>query len=183
MWPHRRQPKRLPHPWDSPGKNTGVGCHFLFQCVKVKSESEVASRVRPSATPWTAAFQAPPSMGFSRQEYWSGVPRPSLIPVFNQFPVAAAASSTLLYECPSAHISSYLSSSYLPWPLASKVATARNQAGPCLCPPSFKELNTLINPLVFASFLYDFQPRVSESFSATSQSSYSNIDVSMLINF
>ena len=35
------------------------------------------SRVRPSATPWTAAFQAPPSMGFSRQEYWSGVPLPS----------------------------------------------------------------------------------------------------------
>ena len=40
--PHRWQPIRLPHPWDSPGKNTGVGCHFLLQCMKVKSESEVA---------------------------------------------------------------------------------------------------------------------------------------------
>ena len=40
--PHRRQPTRLPRPWDSPGKNTGVGCHFLLQCMKVKSESEVA---------------------------------------------------------------------------------------------------------------------------------------------
>ena len=40
--PHRRQPTRLPHSWDSPGKNTGVGCHFLLQCMKVKSESEVA---------------------------------------------------------------------------------------------------------------------------------------------
>ena len=40
--PHRRQPTRLPHPWDSPVKNTGVGCHFLLQCMKVKSESEVA---------------------------------------------------------------------------------------------------------------------------------------------
>ena len=40
--PHRRQPTRLPHPWDSPGKNTGVGCHFLLQCMKGKSESEVA---------------------------------------------------------------------------------------------------------------------------------------------
>jgi len=40
--PHRRQTTRLPHPWDSPGKNTGVGCHFLLQCMKVKSESEVA---------------------------------------------------------------------------------------------------------------------------------------------
>ena len=40
--PHRWQPTRLPHSWDSPGKNTGVGCHFLLQCMKVKSESEVA---------------------------------------------------------------------------------------------------------------------------------------------
>ena len=40
--PHRRQPTRLPRPWDSPGKNTGVGCHFLPQCMEVKSESEVA---------------------------------------------------------------------------------------------------------------------------------------------
>ena len=110
---------------DSPGKNTGVGCHFLLQCMKVKSESEVAqscptpsepmnrslpgspvpgilqartlewvassfsnawkwkvkvkslSRVQLLATPWTAAHQVPPSMAFSRQEYWSGVPLPS----------------------------------------------------------------------------------------------------------
>ena len=40
MQPHRRQPTRLPCPWDSPGKNTRVGCHFLFQCTKVKSEGE-----------------------------------------------------------------------------------------------------------------------------------------------
>ena len=40
--PHRRQPTRLRRPWDSPGKNTGVGCHFLLQCMKVKSASEVA---------------------------------------------------------------------------------------------------------------------------------------------
>ena len=39
--PHRRQPTRLCRPWDSPGKNTGVGCHFLLQCIKVKRESEV----------------------------------------------------------------------------------------------------------------------------------------------
>ena len=42
MQPHRQQPTRLHRPWDSPGKNTGVGCHFLLQCIKVKSESEVA---------------------------------------------------------------------------------------------------------------------------------------------
>ena len=39
---HRRQPTRLPYPWDSLGKNTGVDCHFLLQCMKVKSQSEVA---------------------------------------------------------------------------------------------------------------------------------------------
>ena len=42
LQPQRRQPTRLPRPWDSLGKNTGVGCHFLLQCMKVKSESEVA---------------------------------------------------------------------------------------------------------------------------------------------
>ena len=42
VWPLRWQPTRLPRPWDSLGKNTGVGCHFLLQCLKVKSESEVA---------------------------------------------------------------------------------------------------------------------------------------------
>ena len=52
-------------------------CHFLLQCMKVKSESEVTQSCPTLATPWTAAYQAPPSMGFSRQKYWSGVPLPS----------------------------------------------------------------------------------------------------------
>ena len=78
--PHRWQPTRLPRPWDSPGKNTGVGCHFLLQCMKVKSEvAQSLSRIRLLVTPWTAAHQALPSMGFSRQEYWSGVPLTGLI--------------------------------------------------------------------------------------------------------
>ena len=42
LQPHRQQPTRLPRPWDSQGKNTGVGCHFLLQRMKVKSESEVS---------------------------------------------------------------------------------------------------------------------------------------------
>ena len=75
--PHGQQPTRLSHPWDSPGKNTGVSRHFLLQCMKVKSESEVAQLCPTLATPWPAAYQAPPSMGFSRQKYWSGVPLPS----------------------------------------------------------------------------------------------------------
>ena len=129
--PHRRQPTRLLCPWDSPGKNTGVGCHFLLQCMKVKSESEViqscltlsdpvdcsltgsfvhgicqarvlewgaiafssiitntilfciksgslVTKFCPTLpTPWTIACQAPLSVGFSRQEYWSGLSFPS----------------------------------------------------------------------------------------------------------
>ena len=71
--PHRQQPTTLPCPWHSPGKNTGVGCHFLLHCVKVK----LLSRDWLIATPWNAAHQAPPSMGFSRQEYWSSLPLPS----------------------------------------------------------------------------------------------------------
>ena len=49
--PHRQQPTRLPRPWDSPGKNTGVGCHFLLQCIKVKSESQVAQSCRTLSDP------------------------------------------------------------------------------------------------------------------------------------
>ena len=72
--PHRRQPTRLRCPWGSSGKNTGVGCHFLLQSMKVKSESEVAQSCLTLSDPMDCSLQAPPSMGFSRQEYWSGVP-------------------------------------------------------------------------------------------------------------
>ena len=82
MRPHRWQPTRLPRPSDSPGKNTGVGCHFLLQCMKVKVKS--LSHVRLLVTPWTAAHQAPPPMGFSRQEYWSGVPEENIISVLQK---------------------------------------------------------------------------------------------------
>ena len=75
--PHRRQPTRLPCPWDSPGKNTRVDCHFLLQCMKGKVKVKLLSRVRLLDTPWTAAYQAPLSLGFSRPEYWSGLPLPS----------------------------------------------------------------------------------------------------------
>ena len=55
---------------------TGVGCHFLLPCMKVKMKVKLLSRVWLFATPWTAACQALPSMEFSRQEYWSGLPLP-----------------------------------------------------------------------------------------------------------
>ena len=59
--PHRRQPTRLPRPWDSPGKNTGGGCHFLLQCMKVKSESEVAQSCPTPSDPmdWSLVGSSP----------------------------------------------------------------------------------------------------------------------------
>ena len=55
--PHRRQPTRLPRRWDSPGKYTGVGCHFFLQCMKVKSESQVSQSCPSLSDAWSAAFQ------------------------------------------------------------------------------------------------------------------------------
>ena len=75
--PHRRQPTRLPHPWDSPGKNTAAGCHFLLQCMKVKSQSEVAESCPTPSDPMHCSLPGSSVYGFSRQEYWSGVPLPS----------------------------------------------------------------------------------------------------------
>ena len=70
--PHRRQPIRLPRPWDSPGKNTGVGCHFLLQRMKVKSESEVAQSCPTLSDPLDCILPGSSVHGISRQEYWSG---------------------------------------------------------------------------------------------------------------
>ena len=76
--PHRRQPTRLRHPWDSLGKNTGVGCHFLLQCMKVKGESEVAQSYPTLRDPMDCSLPGSSHpWDFSRQEYWSGVPLPS----------------------------------------------------------------------------------------------------------
>ena len=59
--PHRLQPTRLPRSWDSPGKNTGVGCHFLLHCMKVKSESEVAQSCPTPSDPMDCS---PPGSSF-----------------------------------------------------------------------------------------------------------------------
>ena len=87
MWPHRRQPTRLPHPWDSPGNNTGLGCHFLLQCMKVKSESEVAQLCPTLSNPKDCSLPASSVHGifrarvlewaaiaFSRGSFWSRDP-------------------------------------------------------------------------------------------------------------
>ena len=82
--PHRQQPTRMPRPWDSPGKNTGVGCHFLLQCIKVKSESKVAQSCPTLSNPMDCSlpgssihgiFQARVlewgAIAFSRGSSWS----------------------------------------------------------------------------------------------------------------
>ena len=96
LQPHGLQPTRLLLPWDSPGKNTGVGCHFLLQGIfptqglnpgiqpgspALEADvltSEPLSHLCPTlCNPMAIARQTPPSMEFSRQEYWSGLPFPS----------------------------------------------------------------------------------------------------------
>ena len=100
--PHRQQPNRLRHPWDSPGKNTGVGCHFLLQCIKVKSESEVAQSCPTPSDPMDCSDQAPLSMGFSRQEFRNGVPLPSPCGVpldTKQFPYCRVVGLEVFIDC------------------------------------------------------------------------------------
>ena len=77
VWPQRWQPTRLPRPWDSPGKNTGVGCHFLLQCMKVKSESEVAQSCLTLSDPMDCSLPGSSIHGIFQAKYWSGVPLPS----------------------------------------------------------------------------------------------------------
>ena len=67
---------RLPCPWDSPGQNTGVGCHFLLQCMKVKSESEVAQSCLTPHDPMDCSLPGSSIHGIFQAKYWSGVPNP-----------------------------------------------------------------------------------------------------------
>ena len=64
--PHRQQPTRLLRPWDSPGKNTGVGCHFLLQCLIVKSESEVAQSCPTLCDPMDCSLPGSSCHGISQ---------------------------------------------------------------------------------------------------------------------
>ena len=150
--PHRRQPSRLPCPWDSPSKITGVDCHFLLQywkqidnilCIWRWRRSRESAQTRPGAecgsdyelliakfrlklnkvgkatgpltwkwkklshvqllaSPWTVAHQAPLSMGFSRQECWSGVPLPSLLTssIFKLFSLYIFLHFKIAQSCP-----------------------------------------------------------------------------------
>ena len=71
--PHRRQPTRLPRPWASPSKNTGVGCHFLLQCMKVKSEREVAQSCPTLSDPMDCSPPGPSVHGIDSPGKSTGV--------------------------------------------------------------------------------------------------------------
>ena len=75
--PHRQQPTRLLCPWDSSGKNTGVGCHFLLQCMKVKSESEVSQSCPTLCDPMDRSLPGSSVHGIVQARIWSGLPFPS----------------------------------------------------------------------------------------------------------
>ena len=68
--PHRWQPTKLPRPWDSPGKNTGVGCHFLLQCMKVKSESEVTQSCPILSHPMDCSLPGSSVHGIFQARVW-----------------------------------------------------------------------------------------------------------------
>ena len=72
---HRWQPTRLHHPWDSPGKNTEVGCHFLLQCMKVKSESEVTQSCPTLSNPMDCSPPGSPVPGIlqARTLEWGAI--------------------------------------------------------------------------------------------------------------
>ena len=75
--PHRLQPTRLPHPWDSPGKNTGVGCQFLLQCMKVKRESELAESCLTLRDPMDFSLPGSSAHGIFQARALEWVPLPS----------------------------------------------------------------------------------------------------------
>ena len=82
--PHKWQPSRLPRPWDSPGKNTGVGCHFLLQCMKVKSENEVAQSCPTLSDPMDYSLSGSSIHGIfqARVLEWGAIAFSASSPVF-----------------------------------------------------------------------------------------------------
>ena len=88
--PHRRQPTRLSCPWDSPGKNTGVGCHFLLQCRKVKSESEVVQSCPTLRDPMDCSLPGSSVHGIfqARVLEWGAIAF-SIMCSFHQVPVSS----------------------------------------------------------------------------------------------
>ena len=120
VWLHRQQPTRLPRPWDSPGKNTGVGCHFLLQYMKVKSESEVAQSCPTLHDPMDCSLPGSSVHGIfqARVLEWGAIAF-SAWPLSHQESPIAVLVWTKLFSC--------IFFSYDKYPALSK------QPFPCLC--------------------------------------------------
>ena len=103
MRPHRRQPTRLPHPWDSPGKNTGVGCHFLLQCMTVKSESEVAQSCPTPSDPMDCSLPGSSIRGIfqARVLEWAAIAFSSF--ATTTYPISCS-SNPRLWRTPHSHM-------------------------------------------------------------------------------
>ena len=114
--PHRRQPTRLPRPWDSPGKNTGAGCHFLLQCMKGKSESEVVQSCPTLRDPMVCSLPGSSVHGIfqARILEWGAI-------VFSKIPYICL---SILYWC----FSFWLTS------LCRSTASGPNPSSPALLP-------------------------------------------------
>ena len=103
--PRGRQPTRLPRPWDSPGKSTGGGCHFLLQCMEVKSEREVAQLCPTLSMDYSLAGSSIHGMFQARVLEWGAIAfsAPVLAGRFfttSRLTTAAAAAGKLLQSCP-----------------------------------------------------------------------------------
>ena len=121
--PHRRQPFRLHPPWDSPDKNTGAGCHFLLQCIKVKSESEVAQSCPSLRDPMDQSLLNPLHLHSGRRQGAGFLPYGAspftalnhiLVsqPLFSSLSLSADWNMTAMSPC----IFCHLKGRHLPWP-------------------------------------------------------------------
>ena len=113
LWPHRQQPTRLPRPWNSPGKNTGVGCHFLLQCMKVKSESEVAQSCPTLSDPMDCSLPGFSVHGIfqARVLEWGDIAFSKVLTLSYKaphdlppcLPLSVLLTDIIFYHCPTTH--------------------------------------------------------------------------------
>ena len=99
--PHRRQPTRLCRPWDSPGKNTGVGCHRLLHCMKVKSESEVAQSLPTPSDPMDCSLPGSSVHGIfqARALEWLAIAFSDINTTYYIFTIGEGNGNPLQYSC------------------------------------------------------------------------------------
>ena len=114
--PHRWQPTRLPRPWDSPGKNIGVGCHFLLQCMKVKSESEVIQSYPTPSDPMDCSLPGSSIHGIfqARVLEWGAIAFSNTHPTPSISTYSRSKVLFLIFFC--FYAMSYFFSVYLDWP-------------------------------------------------------------------